>query len=352
MSPEPHGAHSADGSALSADLAGKRIGWVPFSREKRVPSARLRSLLPVEALRRVGVDASIVPREHAGAFDCVVFQKAYRPDHYEYAERLADQGVKLVFDLCDEHFYNPDGNPELAERAQRLRAMIDLVDVVSVSVPTLADVVQRPRVHVVDDALEETRVSAPARWLARRRRSNGRLRLVWFGHAGTEHTPAGIPHLGALVPELERLDRVRPIQLTVISDSEAMFDRHVKGASFPTRYVRWTERGFGRRVVGSDVCVLPIQVNPYTVQKTNNRVRTALLLGVPVVTTEIPSYREFAEWIAFDDWTANILRIADDPERARADVDAACAYIRATYTPERLVSQWGAVLRDALTSSS
>jgi hypothetical protein len=347
---------SSEPSAVSLTdaLGDARIGWVPAWYDPRAPSTRLRASLPVAALRRVGVDAAVVPPDHSGSYDCIVFQKAYSEDDLHFARRAAAAGVKVVFDLCDNHFYNPDGLPDLAARAARLRSMVDLADVVSVSVPGLADLIGSGDVPVVDDALEETPLTALAAWRGTRRhrvRSRGPVRLVWFGHAGKESQASGIPHIGGIVGELERLHRSRPIRLTVISDSREMFDRHVGKAGFPTRYVRWTPRGFGRHFVTNDVCVLPIEPNPYTLFKTNNRVRTALLLGVPVVTNEIPSYREFADWIDFGGWTEHILGYADDPAPGALRIEAARSYIRRTYTDDRLVSQWGAVLRRAITSS-
>ncbi|MEJ7708822.1 MAG: hypothetical protein WKF84_02960 [Pyrinomonadaceae bacterium] len=50
--------------------------------------------------------------------------------------------MKTVFDLCDNHFYNPQNLPTLDERAIRLQRMIDLVDSVSVSTPELAKLIQ------------------------------------------------------------------------------------------------------------------------------------------------------------------------------------------------------------------
>lgn len=346
-----------DRSRVGAGLAGRRVGWVPFSHEPHVASARLRSFIPCAALRRVGVDAVIVPPDLSGDYDCVVFQKAYRPEHVEFAARLADRGVPIVFDLCDNHFFVPDEAPELAPRADRLRELIGMADVVSVSVPALADLVTAEvgpqQVLLVDDAMEEPVVSAWARRSAERRHRDptGRLRLVWFGHAGHRGTPAGLAHLASLVPELERLDAQRPIRLTVISDSEATFRTHLGGARFRTRYVRWTANGFGRRFVGNDVCLIPIEINPVTWYKTNNRVRTSLLLGVPVVATQIPSYAEFAPWIRFEDWSRHILGYLADPVSTRSTVRAAAAHIRAVYTEDRLVAQWAAVLGAAVGAS-
>jgi hypothetical protein len=322
-----------------------RIGFKPYSYDDTVPSVRLRALLPNEALRRAGFRTVIVPPDGSGTYDCVVFQKTYEERDMALAERLAGQGVRLVFDLCDNHFYDVDPDPVLTERADRLRRMIDCVDLVTISLPGLAELVAPKPTLVVDDALEVPRVGALVRagHAARRRlrhRRHGRVRLVWFGHSGAENPPFGMVHLGALMPRLEELHRTLPLELTVISNSRPLFDRYVAGARVPTRYVPWSSRTFARHFGANDICVLPIEQNAYTIYKTHNRVRTSLLLGVPVVASEIPSYREFADWVLFDDWAAHIDAYARDPGLGRRHVEGARAHILRTYTPEHLVGQW------------
>jgi len=336
---------------LMTDLATQRIGFKPYSYDDAVPSVRLRTKLPIDALREAGLHVTTVPPDGTGEYDCVVFQKAYTAQDLGLARRLADGGTKLVFDLCDNHFYD-GGDPTLAERAARLREMVAMVDAVSVSMPLLAELVDSTPTFVVDDALEVPPFTAFDRAAVAARRLAGRVRprlgLVWFGHHGELDPPFGMVHLGALVPELERLDRDLPLRLTVISNSRGAFDDLVAHASFPTRYVSWSARTFARHFLANDVCVLPIAPNPVTLYKTNNRVRTALLLGLPVVTDEIPAYEEFADWLRFDDWAASITAYASDPRLGKQHVEQARAHIAATYTAGHLVEQWCDVLRAVL----
>jgi len=339
----------------AGSLGSATVGWYPGGIDRRVPSTRMRTYLPVRALRRAGVDASVHLRTDVAGLDCVVFQKAYDAPAIEWARRLRVSGVPTVFDLCDDHFDNPDDDPVLRERAERLRTMVDLVDVVTVSVPGLVSVVGHPRVHVVDDALEFLPSARSAhRWAPwwRARRSEREIRLVWFGASGTVSPRTGMACIEDAIPDLERLHRDRPVRLRVISNSRDIFDRHVARAAFPTEYREWTERGFVRSFVPADVCVIPITINASTLKKTANRVRTALLLGTPTVATRIPSYEEYEPWVRFDDWATNVAATVDDPEQARRDVAGARAHILDTYTDERLVEQWSAAIADALGSVS
>jgi glycosyltransferase involved in cell wall biosynthesis len=169
---------------------------------------------------------------------------------------------------------------------------------------------------------------------------------VWFGNAGSAVPEFGLVHLGAIVPELEALHREQPIELTVVSNSRPMYEQYVGRATFPTRYVRWRPQSFHRDVSRADVCVLPVVANPFTIGKTSNRLVVALELGVPVVAGDIPSYREFDEWIGIEDWQANIAAYAADPELAARHVAGGRAQIRECYSDERITRQW----QDAITS--
>lgn len=331
----------------TAPPAGARIGWRPFSYDARVPSARYRSMMPVSILSRAGAIASLVPPDGGGTYDCVVFQKAYTQADFELAQRYAARGTKIVFDLCDNHFYTADGDPMLVERAARLRQIVDIADVVTVSTPAVAELVPEKRVFLVDDALEVPRGAGIARTLARVRRSARRrdrpVRLVWFGNAESRGIAIGLMELGRIISELEALDRTLPLRLTVISNSRAKYQEYVGSSSVPSRYVRWRATTFAQHFTPNDVCVIPMNVNPYSVCRTNNRVRTSLMLGVPVVATAIPSYAEFAPWTLVERWSENITKYAGDPDLARRHVEAAQQHITTTYTPERLLEQWSTV---------
>jgi len=340
---------SSDRSA--APLASASIGWFPGGADRRIPSTRMRTYEPVRALKRAGVHASVQLRTDVHGLDCVVFQKAYDRRAIEWAQQLRAAGVATVFDLCDDHFHNPDDDPALARRAETLRVMIDLVDVVTVSVPGLVPVVGHPRVRVVDDALEFLPLARSAhRWAPwwRALRRSDVIRIAWFGASGTLSPRTGLACIEDAIPDLERLHRDRPVSLRVISDSRERFDQCVAPAAFPTEYRHWTQRSFVRSFVPADVCVIPVTLNPSTIQKTANRLRTALMLGTPTVASRVPSYEEYAPWVRFDDWARNVAAVVDDPDRARREVEGARAHILATYTDEHLVRQWSAVLEEAL----
>jgi hypothetical protein len=330
-----------------------RVAFIASSPDPTIASSRLRALLPARYLADYGWTAEIWDGRGRRSFDVVVFQKIYGRRELELAAVLRSNGTRTVFDLCDNHFYNPDGLPHLAERAERLRQMIGTVDAVTVSTAALQQFVPRPTT-VIDDALDEIETPKPRpHWLDRVTpfSSKERLKLVWFGNAGLESPPFGLVHLPRILPVLNALASERSLELTVISNSRPTFEQAVAGAAFHTRYVSWKLRTFASEFVRNDICVMPIEPNPFTICKTSNRVALSLKLGVPVVADPIPSFEPFRDVMQLGDWPLNLRRYADDPELRERHVADGRRLVEQMYTPERLVGQWSALLEGVGTGS-
>lgn len=333
-----------------------RIGWIPASANPAVASTRLRCSLPCRYLREAGWDTRILDRRDPYADDLVVFQKIYDERAIELARDLRRRGVLTVFDLCDNHFYNPDGRLELTQRAERLRRMLDIVDAVSVSTEPLHDLMRERTPAVIADALDEFDLDIPERtfgWLwARLRRRETALSFVWYGNAGEESPPFGLVHLPTIIPELERLHRTFPLELTVISNSRARYEHAVDSAGFPTRYMEWNYQRFPGLFRRHHVCVIPVKPNPFTNCKTANRVVQSLRLGVPVIADPIPSFEEFAPFILLGKWRQSLDQYAADPALRARHVEAGRQYVEATYTKERVVSEWSSLFERVLSSGT
>lgn len=315
---------------------------MPAARSESVASARLRCYRPAHALAGAGWDSRISARHGVARADVVVFQKAYGERQLASAARLRQKGTAVVFDLCDNHFHNPDRDPVLAERASRLRRMLELADLVTVSTPTLARLVEHPNVIVVDDAVEAV---PPAPDLPPADRLP---RLVWFGSAGSPQAGYGMTDLSLILEELKAVSERCPFELVVVSNSEAAFATHVGGSRFPARYVPWSADSASRELWAADIALLPVTANPFTVCKTSNRVVTALLHGTAVVAGRIPSYEEYAPFIRFEHWAENVEAYLADPKQRAADVAAAQRYIAGRFAPGHLTAQWDGALRRAI----
>lgn len=336
-----------------------RIGWKPYSphastwRERfwdpsDSASVRVRCLAPCDALAAAGWSSELFSPDRAHRYDLVVFQKAYDEDSLRLAQELKRRGVRLVLDICDNHLYNPAARTHLAARAERLLRMLEIVDAASVSTPALADAL--PDVHQpvlrVDDALDPLLKEAagvdgggrlPA---ALPRQREERLRVVWFGMQTSD--------LDLVGQELAVIHSELPLQLTAIGNSRRSARGFGRRSGVPVRFRGWRQNSFARALREHHVAIIPVAKNPFTAVKTSNRVVTSLLLGIPAVVSQIPSYEEFSGCVLVEDFTHNVLRYARDRDLAAAHVECGRALIRSRYTREHLVDQWSKVFEAAL----
>ena len=330
------------------------IAWKPLRRTPDAASARLRTFLPCRYLKEAGWRCEIFEPRNIASYELVVFQKAYDEESIHLAETLSSRGVKTVFDLSDNHFYIPADFPVFHERAERLRRMIRAVDAVSVPTPELKKLVEHDECVVIDDAIEEPPKSAPLSIFSGLRECltnispARRLRVVWYGNAGSELPPHGLRDLSRVIPHLEALNAQIPLELTVISNSEELFRKYLGEVHFPAKYFGWALDTFAAAFRRQDVCVLPVSSNPFTVCKSNNRLVHSLNMGVPVVADEIPSYTEFRDFVFFADWQNSLRRYAADATLRRQHVQSAQRYIRSKYNKQCVVSQWSALFERML----
>ena len=321
-----------------------RIAWKPAG-DSSLPGSRLRAYLPVQHLRHAGWKTEIFDERRADSYDLIIFQKIYQRETIQLADRLKQRGTKLVFDLCDNHFYKVDDSPRTEDRCKRLQDMIDLMDAVSASTVEISRVIKHGHVVVIDDPVDYPVIS---RWLELRLKAkrlispgrNRRVRFVWHGTAGQANPPTGLIDIQRVLPHLEDLNRTVPVSLTVISNSRPLFEQYVKDTTFPVRYVDWQLPTFPYHLKQNDVCIIPISLNGFTICKTNNRLVSSLLFGLPVIADPITSYQEFQECVLFGNWAENLRRYATDPALRHEHIEKAHRYIRSKYTPARLISQW------------
>jgi glycosyltransferase involved in cell wall biosynthesis len=239
--------------------------------------------------------------------------------------------------------------------------MLRLADHLVASTPEVAAVIaaevgaDQP-VTVIGDAVEERilgiKQPIPVRWVRRRQlrsllaqlehgRNEGiEASLVWFGIHGGPHHEHGMSDLERIRPVLERIHRRHKLQLTVISNSRTKFASLIGSWSFPTHYLEWNPTTFLDALRGHDIAVIPVTQNPFTRCKSNNRLATALSLGLAVVADSIPSYREFGRFCRLDDWDQGVIDYIRDPELRRSHVEEGRQYVMQKYSLERIADAW------------
>ena len=245
----------------------------------------------------------------------------------------------MIFDLCDNHFYNPSGLPRYERARREMLAMIKQADRVTCSTAPLAAAIA----EVTGGQVAPTVISDIAERVELEPLSEERappFNLLWFGSHGSPNAPSGMADLLIIRDQLERMAKGAALQLIVCSDSRAKFDEIVAPFDLPTRFVEWSIDRQQSELARADVVVLPLTINPFTACKTHNRLSSALYSGRPVVATAIDSYREFAAFCTLDDWDGGLRRCLEDPVGEAARAASAKPYIDKRYSEGAIAPLW------------
>jgi hypothetical protein len=347
------------------------IGWKPKFYDPTVASVRIRCLNPLSELRARGYPIELFNDTRCSTYRVVVYSKLYDDASYGEAVRLKTQGVRIILDLCDNHFYNPSAWGPLVKARGELLRMLALTDYVVTSTETLAEVVRTVKpdvspITVIGDAveidIEEEFTSMWRRWWHRRQlakllaaieeeQKEGRTPLVWFGIHGGPNAPYGMLDLLRIRPCVEGLNSQFPLSLTVISNSWHKYFKMIRPWAIPTRYIPWSANTFLTALRAHAIAVVPVSNNPFTRCKTNNRLVTALQAGVAVVADPIPSYDEFRCVTRLDSWESGLREYLLNPDLRLQDVQHAKSIIDARWTLPRIADQWQSFFEKVLSAS-
>jgi hypothetical protein len=327
----------------------RNIAWVPGIRSRKIAGFRLRCALVIPHLLSQGCRCQVV--SHAKQLrsrpELVIFQKAYRPEHQAMARKLSASGIRTVLDLCDNHLVTHPDYPEMTVRRDQLLQMLSLTDAVTCSTAALAETIPHPRVLVVDDMLDYASTSWVAGTAERimnfalpHRPDPSPVRFLWHGHAGSDFPPAGLSDLPRVLTPLSRLNRERPVQLTVVSNSRERFRKYAGTPDFPVVYRSWKAWKMPWLLRTHDACLIPVTDNEFTRCKTVNRPASALLSGLPVISEFVPSYAELRDYIALGEMEHGLRRFLDDPAGMKARTMQGRDFVRHRYAPDRIAGQW------------
>jgi hypothetical protein len=312
----------------------------------------------VRELRRRGYPVEVFDPARGATYTAVVYSKVYDEVAQAQARRLRANGTRIVFDLCDNHFYNPSNHESVGTAAARLRRMLREVDELVASTPAMAEVLRAEvgadiPLTVIGDAVENTiegvRVPIWERWwsrsklraLASRLRADpGVTRLVWFGSHGGPSGDHGMGDLEVLRPILERLHTTTPLSLTVISNSASKFESLTGAWRLPTHYLEWNPETFLDALRLHSISVIPVRQNDFTRCKSNNRLTTSLAAGLAVAASGIPSYTPFEGCCVLDDWYEGLRRYILDPEARQRSIAEGQALVRRLWTLRSIADQW------------
>jgi hypothetical protein len=299
-----------------------KIQFWPHTRNKNVASYRLRCLGVISGLNNLGMDITFYKKGDEP--DKLILSKRYDENTIKQALELKEKyGTIIYLDLCDNHFYYNSPEPVAIQRAERLRAAIELVDVVITSTNYLAEIIRkeskgRASIVVIGDLVDAPEIPKKIykirdlisyiRYRRLKMKLNAlgieqKLRLVWFGNHGSSFTEGGMNDLTDVFPYLENMNKVTPISLTVISNNKEKYEQLTKKCKFHTIYIPWNKSFFSELLFLHGVSLIPIKKNPFTLAKTNNRVTTSLAHGLTVFADEIEDYLHLNGGVNLTKWS-------------------------------------------------
>ncbi|MEO5861662.1 MAG: hypothetical protein ABIQ03_04280 [Burkholderiales bacterium] len=138
------------------------VGWKVSSLTHKMASVRYRTVLPMLALEPKGIRNHIFstpsPANIEG-LDVLVFVKSLRLEDFAFATLVAQRGIPIVFDLCDNIFVEGYTGKALISPSDVFLMMSDVISAVVVSTEPLAEIVRqrtgdRLPVFVVPDGIE------------------------------------------------------------------------------------------------------------------------------------------------------------------------------------------------------
>jgi len=338
-----------------------KVGWWSHNRDLRIASTRIRGELVMRALRSAGTSANWFDPQRSTDFSTLVIGKRHDAETLKLANAFQQQGGKVIVDLCDNRFEFPEGATELAQQAAQLRQLLNMADHVVASTPTLAEVIRKHvptlrQLSVIGDLADDLSI-VPIRvqqliaakfhaWRTLRRlqklRRRGHTLLVWFGSHGGPYADAGMTDLLRIQTTLEQAHRKSPLSLTVISNNEEKFQQHIQPFSIPTLYAAWNSANFDTLLQAHDISLIPINSNPFTICKTDNRVVTSLLHNLATVADEIPSYAPYHSTIGLDEWQSFLERYRDPASRIK-DITVGKALALRLTNKDQIVTLWQTV---------
>lgn len=333
-------------------------GWRPSEQvcQSHVASMRLRVAIPSLVLSARGHSTAIfspalsnepVRNVNGKDIDVAVFAKLSNPDEavfrkravlwLELAKVLKHAGVRLVADVCDNHFGD--------YRGDYLRTLCAMANVITVNTPTMGDIVQQHTGHqasVCSDPVEGTKI--PPRF------SPGtRLRVLWFGHQSNLRSCA------QALPEFLRLVEHFDIELHLVTaanhgaeDICAQINRQLAPRA-SARFTPWSLKVMQPAFEQCDVIIIPSLPGYQTkAAQSANRLIESLWAGRTVVAHPIASYQEFSNFSYLGtDLAHGVLQAMEHQDETIRRIERGQAYIEAKYTPEKIADQWESALKQA-----
>jgi SAM-dependent methyltransferase len=317
----------------------------PAGPSSDLASARYRVLIPAQQLARLGHEVQLATIGRDGwpanvrdaQVDVLVVSKSFHAANEELARAMKARGVRVLVDLCDDHFEHPDHGPHFHK-------LVAVADLVVASTPAMADSVQR---HTGRTAVVITDPVEGPRGFPKFSPAFPRLRLAWFGH------PSNLRGLVVKSPQLAQLVATMPVELCVVTaawDDVKPFVAQLAAVD-PQRLkvslVPWSSDATWKALAQCDAVWLPVEESETTAVKSPNRLLESLWAGRWVVADPVPSYLPFADLMPIGKGLVpGIMEALDDPAGAERRIAEAQRRIARSHSAFECGRQWAAAIGD------
>ena len=273
-----------------------------------------------------------------------IFPKLFDENFLILAQRLKNNNNKIIFDVCDNYFYDKIITED--ERYNFIK-MLRYADFITCSSKTLSEIliknIPNLRVKIIEDSFEKIKSFGKKRMIKDfikykkyKILNKNYFKLVWFGSSGN----GSMEQILNLKKTLE--EKNYKISLTIISDSRIEYERIFKDWKIKTSFFKWKDKDTMFNLIKlNDACIIPLDINDFTICKTNNRLMQALYLGLDVVADEIPSYTPFKKFVFFNNWSDNLdlLQKRDFLEK-KENTQLAKKFIEENFSVNKIAGKW------------
>jgi glycosyltransferase involved in cell wall biosynthesis len=303
------------------------------------PTARMRGIRIYEELQKRGIDAARWDGEELA--DVIVVQ--YDPRR---VERAAAYCHHVVFDCNDAVFHA--GHP-FAKSIPMVRDSVSWVTCGSQRiVQHLQKVFDPSRLSYWKEMIDSMYGS-----VVRAPENNGRI--LWMG--GTDN----IQFFEAFDSALERVSKIRPFTMVfccpAMNKPGVRNEDIVKTKKYPCEFVEWTWDGNKPKSIidemgKADISLVALSQTDWARCKSSGKVATFASVGLPVIASDILSYREFIKhgengFLVFAPWELDepLIALLDSQELRKKIGDAGQKTARVMYSIEGVVDQFVSVLQ-------
>jgi hypothetical protein len=363
--------------------------WKLNEAKPNMASVRYRCLLPVLAdprlYSRSVISAATKQWRHLDRAGALILVKTFRKSDVVLAREANAAGVPVFFDLCDDIYADGYGGQQGAEIRRHFEQIASLAKAVVTTGPVLKKALCQSaglaadRVQIQIDPFETLELTTaainPTCWPNRSNeqeliRASGGVRamasklrghlrrptvaapvasvgdatslpqLLWFGTAGNVHSGQGLGALAERLPDLQRAFAKTPFHLHVVSNNADLYQALIPGHGIPSSFETWTPLGIFKALGNSRLALLPAAADAFSQSKSANRLALALAHSVPVVASDMPAYRPFADCIMLGDFASGIVRYLSDASLCRRHLDEFRERHLGDYSPLRSAESW------------